>query len=140
VIAFDSFEGLPPPSEEDPDYDIARHWTGRCRGDLVEVRALMEQLGVADIVDCIKGLFQQTLAGRKTGPIALLHLDGDWYESTRVCLEHLWDNVSAGGVVQIDDYGGWAGARKAVDEFLNRRSIPLQLLRYIDPPGRQLLK
>ena len=40
----------------------------------------------------------------------LLHLDSDWYESIRVCLENLWDRVSPSGIVQIDDHGAWAGA------------------------------
>ncbi len=140
VIAFDSFAGLPAPSLENPDYELARHWTGHCRGDLDAVRAMLAELGVADLTECVKGLFQETLPQRKPGPIAMLHLDGDWYESTRVCLEHLWDCVSAGGIVQIDDYGAWAGARKAVDEFLAAKGVPLTRLGYVDPSGRQLSK
>ena len=51
----------------------------------------------------------------------MLRLDGDWYESTRVCLEHLHDLVVPGGFVIIDDYGYWEGCRRAVDEFLASR-------------------
>lgn len=101
--------------------------------------ALFRELGVADLTECVKGLFQETLPRRRSGPIALLHLDGDWYESIRVCLETLWDNVSPGGIVQIDDYGAWAGARKAVDEFFSARNISARLT-YIDPTGRQIIK
>ena len=139
VLAFDTFEGLPPPSFEDPDYEIARHWTGQCRGDLDDVLALFRKFGVADFTECIKGLFQETLPEWKARPIALLHLDGDWYDSIRVCLANLWDHVSPGGIVQIDDYGAWAGARRAVDEFFSARKL-LARLRYIDPTGRQISK
>jgi len=139
IFAFDTFAGLPPPTIDDPDYELARHWTGKCRGDEAEVRALFHELGVADITECIKGTFRETLPRWESGPIALLHLDGDWYESIRVCLEQLWDRVSPGGIVQVDDYGAWAGARKAVDEFIATRKIAAPL-KYIDPTGRQLIK
>jgi asparagine synthase (glutamine-hydrolysing) len=55
------------------------------------------------------------------GPIALAHLDGDWYESTMTCLTHIWPALSVGGVMQLDDYGEWQGCRKAVDEFFAER-------------------
>ena len=71
--------------------------------------------------------------------IAVLHLDGDWYDSVKVCLEHFYDRVSPGGIIQIDDYGHWQGARKAVDEFMATRHITVPL-RYLDYTGRQLVK
>ncbi len=139
IFAFDTFAGLPAPTADDPDYELARHWTGQCRGDEAEVRALFCRLGVAELTECVKGTFQETLPRWQAGPIALLHLDGDWYESIRVCLELLWERLSPGAILQIDDYGAWAGARKAVDEFLRARNIATPL-RYIDPTGRQLVK
>jgi hypothetical protein len=66
-------------------------------------------------------------------------LDGDWYESVKMCLESLYDKVSPGGVIQFDDYGHWAGARKAVDEFMINRGIDTPLRR-VDFSGRQLIK
>jgi O-methyltransferase len=57
----------------------------------------------------------------------------------KVCLDHLYDRVSPGGVIQIDDYGHWEGARKAVDEFLARRRLTPRL-RWIDYTGRQWIK
>ena len=56
------------------------------------------------------------------GPIAILRLDGDWYESTKVCLEHLFDLVVDGGFVIVDDYGAYEGCRTAVDEYLAGRA------------------
>ena len=48
----------------------------------------------------------------------MLRLDGDWYESTKVCLEGLYDNLSPGGLLIIDDYHSCFGAKRATDEFL----------------------
>ena len=72
-----------------------------------------------------RGWFQETVphAAREIGPLAVLRLDGDWYESTRVCLEHLFDNVVEGGVIIIDDYGTFSGCRMATDEFFASRGI-----------------
>ena len=58
----------------------------------------------------------------------MLRLDTDWYASTLHELEHLYDRVASGGVVVLDDYGYWEGARRAVDEFLERRGEPLLLM------------
>jgi hypothetical protein len=71
-------------------------------------------------VHVVKGWFEDTLRTAATGPIAVLHLDGDWYESTRTILDALYGRVVAGGFVVVDDYGHWPGCRRAVDEFLGR--------------------
>lgn len=136
---FDTFEGLPAPSSKDPDFEIADLFTGTCVGGLDEVRGLFQRLNTAENVTFVKGLFQETLPATPIQQIAVLHIDGDWYESVRVCLETLYDKVVAGGLIQLDDYGYWQGARKAVDEFLARRGIrtPLQRLDY---SGRFLIK
>jgi O-methyltransferase len=69
-----------------------------------------------------KGWFQDTLpeVSLSIGFISILRLDGDWYSSTKVCLENLYQSVVKGGVIIIDDYGCYEGCRKAVDEFLNK--------------------
>ena len=136
---FDTFEGIPPPSEADPDYHIAALYAGDFRGELGDVLALFSRLGILDRARFVKGLFAETVPRADVRAIAVLHLDGDWYESVKVCLQHLYDRVSRGGIIQIDDYGHWEGARKAVDEFMANRQIrgPLQ---YIDYTGRQLIK
>lgn len=71
--------------------------------------------------------------------IALLHLDIDRYESARVCLDHLYDKVTPGGIIQVDDYGHWAGARNALHEFFDHRGIQADL-KYLDYTGRQFRK
>jgi O-methyltransferase len=72
-----------------------------------------------------KGWFQQTLPidAAKIDKIAILRLDGDWYDSIKVCLDFLFDKVVKGGIVVIDDYGYYEGCTKAVDEFLTARNI-----------------
>ena len=137
--AFDTFEGIPPATEADPDFAIARLYTGEFRGEQAEVEALLARLGVLERTRLVKGLFQDTVPTAPIGAIAVLHLDGDWYESVKVCLDHLYDRVSPGGVIQIDDYGHWEGARKAVDEFLAHRGLTPRL-RWIDYTGRQWIK
>lgn len=136
---FDTFEGLPPPSDADPDRALAEHLVGACRGELHEVEDLFRRLGIRDAATFVKGLFQETLPTAPVGAIAVLHLDGDWYESVMTCLEHLYHRVSPGGIVQIDDYGHWAGARKATQEFLGRHA-PSVRLRYVDYTGRQFTR
>jgi O-methyltransferase len=136
---FDTFEGLPAPTSNDPDYEIADLFTGSCCGTLEQVLGLFEELQVANDVHLVKGLFQETLPRAQVQQIALLHIDGDWYESVKACLENLYDKVVPGGIIQFDDYGYWQGARKAVDEFFNKRGIDSPLKR-LDYSGRALAK
>ena len=86
------------------------------------------------------GWFQETLRALPAGfgAIALLRIDGDWYESTKICLDVLFPKVVSGGIVVIDDYGKWSGCREAVDEFLAGLRRPL-LLNHIDAAGRYLI-
>jgi len=70
---------------------------------------------------------------------ALLRLDTDWYESTLHELEHLYPRLADGGVLIIDDYGHWEGARRAVDEYFSRHP-PVPLLTRIDYTGRIAIK
>lgn len=112
-------------------------------GTREDCRALIEdRIGYpAELVTYHVGWFQDTLpqAVEKLGPIAVLRLDGDWYESTMVCLENLYDLVASGGFVVIDDYGAYDGCRKAVDEFIAKRSIKA-FLQEVDGGCRYFVK
>jgi O-methyltransferase len=136
---FDTFQGLPHPSKDDPDFEIADLYTGTCLGTIENVRDSLGRLGIRENVHFIPGLFQDTLPSASISSIAVLHVDGDWYESVKVCLECLYDKVSPGGVIQFDDYAHWAGARKAVDEFFAKRGICPTLCK-LDFAGRQMVK
>jgi len=139
VWVFDTFNGLPPPSAGDPDWKIAQPYTGRYAFSVREVEETLARLDILQKCKLVKGLFQETLPRCQIEKIAVLHLDCDWYDSMRCCLENLYDRVSPGGIIQIDDYGHWQGARKAVDEFLRDLCLDIRLKR-IDYTGRQFVK
>lgn len=88
-----------------------------------------------------KGWFQDTLPtdASTVGAIAILRLDGDWYASTKTCLEHLYDQVVPSGYVIIDDFDTYDGCRKAVDEFIASRGLSVQLHR-VDADCRYWVK
>jgi O-methyltransferase len=136
---YDTFEGMPPPTEEDRRHDGApaaellesTPRTGKvwAIADLDDVRAGMAETGYpAELVHFHPGRVEDTIPAGAPERIAILRLDTDWYTSTRHELEHLYDRVPSGGIVVFDDYGFWAGARKAVDEFLERTGERLLLV------------
>jgi hypothetical protein len=86
----------------------------------------------------VQGKVEDTIPGALPERIAILRLDTDWYASTAHELAHAYDRLSPGGVLLIDDYGCWAGSRKATDEFIERTGEPLLLLRAAD--GRVTIK
>lgn len=96
-------------------------------GSLSENKQLLEQdiRYPADMINYHVGWFQETLPNvhKRIDQIAILRLDGDWYSSTKVCLEYLFDKVVKGGIVIIDDYGTYEGCRKAFDEFSKLNKI-----------------
>jgi hypothetical protein len=91
-------------------------------------------------VHFIKGKVQDTIPGEMpAGPVAILRLDTDWYESTRHELQHLYPLLVRSGVLILDDYGYWQGARKAVDEYFAAHGIRPMMGR-VDFAGRVILK
>jgi O-methyltransferase len=89
----------------------------------------------ASRIHFVEGAVEDTLPDRAPGEIALLRLDTDWYASTKHELEHLYPRLVAGGVLILDDYGYWQGARRAVDEYFAAKGEPL-LLNRIDGTAR----
>ena len=128
---FDTFEGMPPPTDRDrrPGGKLASEMLAsrpRTRkvwavASLEDVRAGMAETGYPTVrVHFHPGRVEETIPSQAPDSIALLRLDTDWYESTKHELDHLYDRVPSGGVVIFDDYGFWQGARQAIDEFLDR--------------------
>jgi len=92
-----------------------------------------------DLVVYVPGPVEQTLPGTVPKQIALLRLDTDWYESTKAELDHLYPRLAIGGVMIVDDYGHWQGARRAVDEYFAARSEH-PFLHRTDYTGRVMIK
>ncbi len=145
LFAFDTFEGMPATSRFDTHAgqkaDETGWGQGTCAAPQASVQEVCRKLGVEAFVELVPGLFAATLPvhRQRIGPIALLHMDGDWYASTRDILENLYQNVISGGVIQIDDYGHWEGCKKAVDEFAQKRQLRFEFHR-IDQTGVWLRK
>lgn len=144
VWLFDSFGGLPEPTEEDGE--MAREFAddkvlgrltsiNKCMALRNDVLRLFSSLKLnMNNVMIEEGWFQSVLPKfkNKIGSIAVLRLDCDWYSSTRYCLENLYENVISKGYLVIDDYGYWEGCKKATDEFLAKKKISTSLLRRVD--------
>jgi hypothetical protein len=131
--AYDVFGMIPPPSHGD-GADIHARYETIVRGESEgiggdryygyadnlrdRVADTLRSFGLdleAHRIELVQGLFQDTL--RVDRPVALAHIDADWYESVRTCLERIELHLSYGGVLVIDDYDHWSGCRKAVDEY-----------------------
>ena len=124
---FDSFEGLP--QAKDIDGVKAKKWQSdvdseyyydNCTADIKDAEMAMT------LADCknyhlVKGWFNKGLFDKKSpNEIALLRLDGDWYDSTMICLKSLFPKVVKNGIVIIDDYYSWEGCSKAVHDYLSK--------------------
>ena len=158
LILFDTFEGMPPASDVDRDFcDVAADtqlaaqdkedpnsiW---CFASIEDVKQNLSQTQYpSGRIRMIKGRVEDTLLSApfqsKEGSrdIAVLRLDTDWYESTKVCLKVLYPRLVEGGILIIDDYGHWKGCRKAVDEYFAEQNIAIFLQR-IDYTGRLAIK
>jgi O-methyltransferase len=136
VWLFDSFEGLPPPTPEDGRQALDEYHPGWCLGDIAKVKEILSRLSIQESrVHVVKGWFHDTLPEAKIPSIALLHIDADWYDSVKLCLERFYDLVSPGGFIVLDDYGYWEGCQKATDEFLLARGLSVELIGVQDNPN-----
>jgi O-methyltransferase len=130
VFCADSFAGLPQPDPREYPAD---------KGDRLFAFAdlaipqdqVRRNFAAYDLLDdqvvFVKGLFKDTLPGLRAGRFALLRLDGDMYESTFDALLHLYDLLSPGGFVIVDDYGVLKSCRAAVHDFLGQRALKLDM-------------
>lgn len=144
-MCYDVFAMIPPPSEKDGE-DVHKRYaeitSGKSEGlkgqtyygyqkNLIKVvENNFNQAGfplAENNITLVQGLYEDTLVLDE--PVALAHIDCDWYESVKLCLERIAPHVSSGGVMIIDDYYYYDGCRQAVDEFLAehpRQYTPLQ--------------
>ena len=152
LYLFDTFQGMPKPDAVDVDFDgiaamktFTEQQTGddtstSCFATLSDVQATMALSGYnSKRVHFIQGKVEDTIPLHSPQSIALLRLDTDWYASTRHEFEHLYPLLAPGGVLIVDDYGHWQGARKATDEYLEAHAPDLFLNR-IDFSARLAVK
>ena len=141
---YDTFGRMPKPGRHDRDYagrPVSGHeesMLGETGLSLSDVQAAMRSTGYREErIVYVPGRIEETVPATAPEEIALLRLDTDWYESTRHELEHLYPRLVSGGVLIIDDYGHYAGARQAVDEYFAGRPV---LLARVDYTGRMAVK
>lgn len=122
VWVADSFEGLPVPNSEGDGWDYST--VDILKVPLAQVKANFARFGLLDEqVRFLPGWFAQTLPTAPIERLSLLRLDGDMYSSTRDGLDNLYDKLSPGGFVVVDDYYSWPACRRAVDDFRRERGI-----------------
>jgi O-methyltransferase len=135
VWVSDSFEGLPKPDLNLYPTEAAHRWAGgEMAVSLDEVRENFRKYGLLDEqVKFLKGFFKDTLPKAPLGPIAVLRVDGDLYESVTETLEFVYPKVVVGGYVILDDYGEHLPpAKQAVDDYRKAHGIsePIQRIDY----------
>lgn len=153
VHLYDTFEGMTAPTEHDVsplDPPASETWKqARSSGErpwadlfspdvfnLEDVRRAVLGTGYpAERIHFVQGPVEQTLTEHVPEQLALLRLDTDWYESTKAEMDHLYPRLVEGGVLIVDDYGHWEGARRAVEEHFAAHGNSLLLSR-IDYTGR----
>ena len=147
LYLYDPFEGMPEPTAEDVDLHgiPASERYERSQGDWLacsEERVREAVLGTGypeERVHFVAGKVEDTIPKVAPQAIALLRLDTDWYASTLHELRELWPRVVASGVLIVDDYGHFAGARQALDEYLEEAGERV-LLGRLDYTGRMCVK
>lgn len=157
IHLFDTFEGMTEPTEHDTTpfggsqlklWHRARRQGVRMYPEYFSperfseegVRATVLATGYPpEHLHFVAGPVEETLPAHAPKRLALLRLDTDWYVSTRHELEHLYPALAGGGVLIIDDYGHFDGARRATDEYFAAHAAPL-LLQRIDYSGRMAVR
>lgn len=152
LFLYDTFSGMSKPGDIDVSLygtkayetfaqtklsDDSSNW---CLSLLDEVKENVFSTGYPkENIHFIKGKVEETIPRNIPTEIALLRLDTDWYESTKHEMVHLFPLLKQNGVLIVDDYGHWEGARKAIDEYISDNNIRI-LLNRIDYTGRIALK
>jgi len=152
IYLYDTFTGMSTPT----DKDVSKFWgkasdiflttrtsedtSNWCLSPLDEVKNNLKKTSYSkEKIHYIKGKVEDTIPETMPKKIALLRLDTDWYTSTKHELIHLFPKLSKNGILILDDYGDWEGAKKAVDEYIKENNLCLFLGR-IDASARIALK
>jgi Macrocin-O-methyltransferase (TylF) len=152
LALYDVFGQIPPPTQVDGEsarqrYEKIKHREGQDYygniPDLLEViRREISQVCPPDRIEIIQGRYEDTLPYQTSAKaFDLVHIDCDWYESSRVVLAYLKDHLNPSAILQIDDYGHWQGSRKAFDEagwLHGYRATPVDEALVVDTGSNQL--
>lgn len=152
IYLYDTYAGMTEPTWFDESFDSTNpafgYWKKNmsgvinkwCYSSLNEVRLNLFSTGYPRTkLMFVEGDVEKTIPKTMPRKISLLRLDTDWYKSTYHELNYLYPLLSPGGVLIVDDYGHWKGARRAVDEYLKENKIRI-LLNRIDYTGRIAIK
>lgn len=150
IWLYDTFTGMSQPGDEDIDYNNntsaidtwektqKEDFSEWCLATINDVQKNMDLTGYPENnLVFVKGKVEDTIPRQIPQNIALLRLDTDWYESTKHELDFLYPLVSSKGILILDDYGSWAGSKKATDEYFSGKAL---LFNRIDPTGRLIIK
>jgi O-methyltransferase len=138
---FDSFEGLPPPTEKDSPIERANYFRGWNKGSIISVEQVFHKLDLPlDRVHFVKGWFEDTIPESAVPQIALLHIDADWYDSVTLVLNSLYERITPGGYVVFDDYKFWEGCTRAAHDFLDSHGVPRTALHRVGGMGAYFQK
>ncbi len=128
---FDSFEGLP--AAQEIDGEAAKQWQenkenpmyfDNCKAEISHAEKAMQLAGIKNY-QAVQGWFSETLPKFNVNDeIAILRLDGDWYDSTMQCLKYLYPAVAKGGLIILDDYYAWDGCSRATHDYLSSHNLP----------------
>jgi hypothetical protein len=147
LYLYDTFRGMPTPTEFDVDkrgntgFEMMEKYgddVGWCYALLDDVKAAFSAYNFDFAINFIEGDVIETLPKIKPETISVLRLDTDWYESTALEFDLLYPRLSTGGVLIVDDYGCWAGSRKATDDYFKK--VPPPMLTRIDKEVRLGIK
>lgn len=152
LYLFDTFEGMPQPTQIDRDFrnrPAQRRFEATkqsldssdwCAASIDDVRDnMLSTQYPQERIHLVPGRVENTIPVNAPDKISLLRLDTDWFESTWHELVYLYPRLVVGGVLIIDDYGHWQGARRAVDDYFSKHNIPI-LLNRTDYTGRIAIK
>ena len=138
IKGYDTFGLIPPPTKDDPQKSFERYKviaSGKSKGingqiyygyreDLISfVSSKIENLtkkNAFNRTELIKGKIQETM--KINEKVAFAHIDVDWYESVKYCIENIWPKLNKGGILILDDYFFYEGCKKAVDKYFDKRN------------------
>ena len=135
--AFDSFQGLPDPVQEDKigNRKVGRKGEFTAEYELFKENLMKNNVWVNQRIQVVPGWFSDTVSNAKIQNISFLRLDGDLYKSTKDVLTALYPKVVYGGFVYIDDYYVFNGCKSAVDEYRSQYGIQNPLQRVTESAG-----